>query len=491
MPISIRKGILAITLALTIVISSSVFPNTNNSNHFIVKALSKKYFSYLSSSTSSHNNDGFFYKTVDGHRNRCYNEYKSTSTVCTKEDGTSNGNSSTTSSLGSSTYYLHNYSRIIPSNIDESWAGKNSDSDNSNHNSDSNIKNLQTSDNQDKQSKLQQKIEKLQSRIDKLREESRTQELEYYGSRSSSHPSSPLPPPASTATTNNTLDNSTNNNSTLQSVTTPPPAALSSSPASSHEVAYPIFTQDNTTNKSSITNWIFNDDNSNRNNYTYSSGLASSPLILPGGNTHTNSTNLSTHSSGGNVNSFYGSPSRQINTKDIADNAITTPKIANNAITEAKLSRDAVHVVWPDDTISGNSEILYRTNAGDVFGRNADDLSNSAGFSEKPAIFVSGNDVYVVWDDDTSGNAEILYRKSTDGGASFGSTVNLSNDAGTSRAPALVVFGNNIYVVWSDDTVGNFEIYYRKSTDGGASFGSTVNLSSNGADSGSGCRYIW
>ena len=112
-------------------------------------------------------------------------------------------------------------------------------------------------------------------------------------------------------------------------------------------------------------------------------------------------------------------------------------------------------------------------------------MSNSAGFSEKPAIFVSGNDVYVVWDDDTSGNAEILYRKSTDGGATFGSTVNLSNDAGTSRAPALVVSGNNVYVVWSDDTVGNFEIYYRKSIDGGASFGSTVNLSNNGADSGS------
>jgi hypothetical protein len=137
-------------LALTILLSSSVLPNTNNSNSFVVKALSKKDFSYSYSSPSSQDNDGFFYKTVDGHRNRCYNEYGSTSVVCTRDDGTNNGNSSTTSSLGSSTYYLHNYSRITPSNIDESKVGKTSDKDNSNHNSDSNVQNLQTSDNQDK-----------------------------------------------------------------------------------------------------------------------------------------------------------------------------------------------------------------------------------------------------------------------------------------------------------------------------------------------------
>ena len=98
-------------------------------------------------------------------------------------------------------------------------------------------------------------------------------------------------------------------------------------------------------------------------------------------------------------------------------------------------------IVWPNDTMSGNADILYRTNAGDVFDLNVDDLSNNAGFSEKPAIFVSGNDVYVVWDDDTSGNAEVLYRKSADRGASFGSTVNLSNDAGNSESPSSSAAG--------------------------------------------------
>jgi hypothetical protein len=381
--------------------------------------------------------------------------------------------------LGSSTYYLHNYSRITPSNIDESTAGKNSDNDNSNHNSDSNIQNLQTSDNQDKQSKLQQKIEKLQMRIEKLREQSRIQELNYYGSKSSSlPPSSPLPPPVPTATTNSTLDNATNNNSTLQSFTRPPPAALSSSPVSSHTGEYPTLTQVNATNKSSTMSWVFNDDNSKSDNYTYTNSLVSSPLILPVGNTHTTSTDLSTSSADGTVNSFNSSPSKRIETTDIVNND-------NNGVTTTKLMQDAVHVVW-DDNSPENPDVYYRTNAGDVFDRKAVNLSNNPEFSELPAIAVSGNDVHVIWSDSAPGNSDIFYRRSTDGGATFGSTVNLSNNPENSFGRAIAVSGNNVYVAWGDAIPGNTpdgqengEISYRRSTDGGATFGSTVNLSNN------------
>lgn len=470
MPISTRRCILAITLALTIIISSSVFPNTNNS--FVVKALSKKDSLYPTS--SSHNSDRFFYQMLDGHKNRCYSEYKLASIVCTKGDGASNDNSSTASSLGSSTYYLHNYSRITPSNGDVGKIGKNSD-DNSNYNANNGNQNLQTSDSQDNHlSKLQQKIEKLQSRIDKLREQSRIRELENYGSKDYSPSSlSSLPPPVPTAMTNSTLENNTSNNSTLQSFTTHPPAAPSSSPAPSDRREHTIPTQDNGTKSPTTTNWVFNDDNSNRNNYTYNSGLDSSPLVLPVGNTHTTSTELSTLSSGRNVNSF-SPPSRQIDTKDIADNAVT----------EAKLSRDAVHIVWDDN--SPDSEILYRTNAGDVFARSADNLSHNAAVSFQPAIAVSGNNVYVVWSDNTPGRTDIFYTRSMDGGATFGGIINLSNTTGSSGSPTIAISANNVYVTWSDNTgTGeDGEILYRRSTDCGATFGSTFNLSNTAGDSG-------
>ena len=280
-----RKGIVTITLALIIVISPSLLSIPNNSNYQIVNALSKKDFSSSFTKLSTQSGDEFFYKMVDGHRNRCYNDYKLNVVICARDDVTNN-NISSTSSLRPNLAYSSNYSQIAPTNID-SGKFKNS---NSNNNYNSNNDQNSASDKQN-QNKLQKKIEKLQSRIDKLKEQSRIQELEYHGTKSSStSPLSSVPPPVPTAMTNSTLEYTTNNNSTLQSLTAPPPAALSSSPASSHTREHPILTQDTGTNKSSTTNWVFNDDKSNRDNYTYTSGLASSPLILPVGNTHTTST---------------------------------------------------------------------------------------------------------------------------------------------------------------------------------------------------------
>src|SRR5215208_2214246 len=150
------------------------------------------------------------------------------------------------------------------------------------------------------------------------------------------------------------------------------------------------------------------------------------------------------------------------------------------------VSGNNVYVVWREreSTTPGNQEILYRrsTNAGANFG-SAVNLSNSTGLSQIPAITASGNNVYVVWQDDSlvSGIPDILYRRSTNGGTSFSGAVNLSNTAGNSGSPAIAASGNNVYVVWHDNTTqvagAQFDILYRKSTNGGTSFGSTVNLS--------------
>ena len=158
--------------------------------------------------------------------------------------------------------------------------------------------------------------------------------------------------------------------------------------------------------------------------------------------------------------------------------------IRNDLIPSIAVSGNNVYVVWKDNTL-GNDEVFYRrsTDGGATFGRTVN-LSNTAGFSGAPSIAVSGNNVYIVWYDETPGNSEIFYRRSTDDGATFGSTVNLSNNVGESAPSAIAVSGNNVYVVWRDNTPGNFDMLYRRSTNGGASFGSTVNLSNNGGDSG-------
>ena len=43
--------------------------------------------------------------------------------------------------------------------------------------------------------------------------------------------------------------------------------------------------------------------------------------------------------------------------------------------------------------------------------------------------------------------------------------------------PSIAASGSNVYVVWFDNTPGNFEIFLRKSVNAGDAFGSTVNYS--------------
>jgi len=77
------------------------------------------------------------------------------------------------------------------------------------------------------------------------------------------------------------------------------------------------------------------------------------------------------------------------------------------------------------------------------------------------------------------------YIKSTDGGSTFGSTINLSEDVESSFGPALGSSQNNVYIVWSSGGTSEmaFEILYRKSTDEGNTFNNIINLSDNPGDS--------
>ena len=106
-------------------------------------------------------------------------------------------------------------------------------------------------------------------------------------------------------------------------------------------------------------------------------------------------------------------------------------------------------------------------------------LSNNHSFSADPQIAVSGNNLYVVWEDFAPGNWDIFFKRSRDDGEKFSSTINLSDNDEESGRPQIAVSGSNVYVVWQDFTLANYDILFRASTDNGASFGNTVNLSNN------------
>jgi len=138
----------------------------------------------------------------------------------------------------------------------------------------------------------------------------------------------------------------------------------------------------------------------------------------------------------------------------------------------------SLHVVWRDDT-PGNFEIYYKksTNGGITWtlGKR---LSFTPGYSGKPDIAVDGwLNLHVVWPDDTPGNYEIYYRRSTDGGITWTPARSITVNSGDSWQPAIAVDSSrNPHLVWRDDTDGNSEIYYKKSKDGGATWTSRRRL---------------
>ena len=160
--------------------------------------------------------------------------------------------------------------------------------------------------------------------------------------------------------------------------------------------------------------------------------------------------------------------------------------LSNNP-TESQIGRVAaygqnVYVVW-EDTASGNEEIFFRasTDGGQTFGQ-VQNLSMDEVDSDNPDIYAYGQNVYVVWNafDPSTGDREVFFRASNDGGQTFGQIQNLSSNAGTSDSPKITAYEQNVYVVWEDETLGNEpEIFFRASTDGGQTFGDIQNLSNN------------
>ena len=143
----------------------------------------------------------------------------------------------------------------------------------------------------------------------------------------------------------------------------------------------------------------------------------------------------------------------------------------------AVYSNNTVHLAWSDNT-PGNSEIFYRrsVNGGQSWGP-VKRLTRTTGHSGSPAIAVdSSNAVHLAWRE-TPGNAQIFYRRSKDGGATWGSIRNISQSPAHSWDPKMAVDSNDgIHVVWEDCTPGNFEIFHRCSKDGGATWSANKRL---------------
>lgn len=172
----------------------------------------------------------------------------------------------------------------------------------------------------------------------------------------------------------------------------------------------------------------------------------------------------------------------------VSDN---TPAIGGAAWPSVNACGDAVHVVWGDSR-SGVAEIQLRSSpdAGATWTAVRQVSSPDARSSWVPTVACWDRTVHVAWSDerhnidasgqpydcgiaqdDTKCREEEYYRRSTDFGESWEPEVRLTVDSAAPRpswAPSIAVWHDNVHVVFFDHRTDRFQVYYQRSTGGGA-----------------------
>jgi hypothetical protein len=142
-----------------------------------------------------------------------------------------------------------------------------------------------------------------------------------------------------------------------------------------------------------------------------------------------------------------------------------------------------VYVVWPDSRI-GNSEIYYKRSTNNGLNWTEDTrLTQDPASSEYAYVAATGSNVHVVWRDNRDGNFEIYYKRSLNGGSGWEADTRLTNDPVSSNWPTVAVNGSNIHVLWRDFRDGNWEIYYKRSITNGSTWEADKRLTNDPAAS--------
>ena len=168
-------------------------------------------------------------------------------------------------------------------------------------------------------------------------------------------------------------------------------------------------------------------------------------------------------------------PTARLTTSDSATHNSMTP-----ARSIAAGPTGFIHVVFYDNR-TGSQQVYYKRSVDSGSTWSADTLlSNGTGFKAEPAVAASGGCVHAVWEDRDSGvyNAGILYRRSTDAGVTWLAETLLALPAYNCRNPSVAAQDSFVHVAWADDSAGR-ELYYRRSTDYGATWSDKVKLTND------------
>jgi hypothetical protein len=156
-----------------------------------------------------------------------------------------------------------------------------------------------------------------------------------------------------------------------------------------------------------------------------------------------------------------------------------------------------VHIAWSDFRNYQWDIYTARSRNGVFFERNVrvDDAAGFERIDDHPSIAVDGEaSVHVVWADrrDTQAETDIRHARSDRRGRVFRASVRVDSsedsfdpDTDTPSnqwSPEMAVRGNDVFVVWQDNRLGDNDIFFARSRDRGDSFDRDERVDDSGSD---------
>jgi hypothetical protein len=94
----------------------------------------------------------------------------------------------------------------------------------------------------------------------------------------------------------------------------------------------------------------------------------------------------------------------------------------------------------------------------------------------------SGNNVFMAWTNNDTGNYNVFFGKSSDGGKTLKIFMISAPNKGhiIDQSTQISASGSNVYVTWWTNKTGTLMPVFRASNDGGNTFGKTIMLNSTG-----------
>ena len=140
---------------------------------------------------------------------------------------------------------------------------------------------------------------------------------------------------------------------------------------------------------------------------------------------------------------------------------------------------DAINIAW-EDTRSGVSAIMFSrsTDQGETFSE-PKRVSTGEGRATEAHIASDGEgSIHIVWVDESNGDAQAFYARSTDQGETFSTPLDVSRDPGAKvLKPVVTTFSSRVYIAYQDEKPGNKQVFLVRSENEGADFSNPVQVS--------------